>query len=116
MATDKDVLGQADALLKRHAISAPATGSDTGGVPILTELVDAPKAVDPAEELSMRVFAQVMADIEDRLVTDLERRLMRHLAQQVHAAASSAVGDLHLELANAIREAVTAAIKARQLK
>jgi hypothetical protein len=117
LASDKDILGQADALLRRHAISAPATGSDTGGVPVLTELVGVHKEdVDPDEELAMQVFAKVMADIEDRLVLDLERRLMRHLAPTVHAAASSAVGDLHQELANAIREAVAAALKARTVK
>ena len=113
---DKDILGQADALLRRHAISAPATASDTGGVPVLTDLVGAHKESDPDEELALQVFAQVMAEIEDRLVLDLERRLMRHLAPSVHAAASSAVGDLHQELANAIREAVAAALKARTLK
>jgi hypothetical protein len=111
VASDKDVLGKADALLRRHAISAPMTGSDTGGVPVLTDLVGTPKPQeDPVEELAMRVFAQAMAQVEDRIVTDLERRLMRHLAAQVHSAASSAVADIHLEIASAVREAVRAAL------
>lgn len=117
MAGEKDILGQADALLRRHAISAPATGSDTGGVPVLTDLVGADAhEVDPDEELVTQIFAKVMADVEDRLVLDLERRLMRHLAPAVHAAASSAIGDLHQQLALSIREAITAAIKARTVK
>ena len=118
---DKDILGKADALLRRHSLGAPATGSDTGGVPVLTDLVgetakpaapESPAAPDVAKE----VFAQVMADIEDRLVVDLERRLMRHLAPQVHAAVSAAMGELHQQLADAVAKAVAQALEARQIK
>ena len=116
--SDKDVLGKADGLMRRHAISAPATGSDTGGVPILTELVDAPAFVgDPAsEELAREVFNRVMAEVEGRLAADLENRLAQHLVPQVHAAVASALGDLRQELANAIGDAVSAALAQRQVK
>ena len=114
MAGEKDVLGKADALLRRHSVAAPATGIDTGGVPILTELVDAP--VEDAEELKREVFTRVMAEVEGRLAADLEARLAQHLVPQVHAAVASALGDLRQELANAIGDAVAQAIERRQVK
>jgi len=114
MASDKDVLGQADALLHRHTAAAP--GSETGGVPTLTDLVDAPGAANATSELAREVFTRVMAEVEGRLAADLERRLLEHLVPQVHAAIVSALGDLHQELANAIGDAVAAALAARQVK
>lgn len=112
MASDKDVLGKADALLKRHAQGGP----DSGGVPTLTELVHDPRAKAAMEELSREIFNRVMAEVEGRLAADLEKRLVQHLVPQVHAAVASALGDLHQELANAIGDAVTAALRDRQLK
>jgi len=112
VASDKDVLGKADALLKRHGQG----GSDPGGVPVLTELVHDPRAKAAIEELSREIFNRVMAEVEGRLAADLEKRLVQHLVPQVHAAVASALGDLHQELANAIGDAVTAALKDRQLK
>jgi hypothetical protein len=116
MANEKDVLGKADALLRRHAVSAPASGTDTGGVPILTEFVDAPplEGVDN-EALARDVFARVMAEVEGRLADDLEKRLAQHLVPQVHAAVASALGDLRQELANAIGDAVAEALSARKV-
>lgn len=116
MSSDKDVLGKADALLRRHALSAPAGASDTGGVPILTELVDAPAFVGEEAELAREVFDRVMAEVEGRLAADLENRLAQHLVPQVHAAVASALGDLRQELANAIGDAVSQAIARRQVK
>ena len=114
MASDKDVLGQADALLSRHSISAPATGSDTGGVPVLTDLLEDPNA--PDAELAREVFRRVMLEVEGRLAKDLEHRLALQLVPHVHAAVASAIGDLRQELANAIGDAVAEAIKARAVK
>ena len=112
MASDKDVLGKADALLKRHG----QAGADGAGVPVLTELVHDPRAKAAIEELSREIFNRVMAEVEGRLAADLEKRLVQHLVPQVHTAVASALGDLHQELANAIGDAVTAALKDRQLK
>ena len=112
MASDKDVLGKADGLIRRHSPS----GSDTGSVPILTDLVHDPRAKAAAEELARDVFNRVMAEVEGRLAADLEKRLVQHLVPQVHTAVASAIGDLHQELANAIGDAVAAALKDRQLK
>jgi hypothetical protein len=114
MAGDKDLLGKADALLRRHAISAPASGVDTGGVPILTEMVGAPPDEALNEALAHEVFTRVMAEVEGRLAADLEKRLAQHLVPQVHAAVASALGDLRQELANAIGDAVAEALSARK--
>ena len=112
MASDKDVLGKADALLRRHG----TPGSETGGVPVLTDLIHDPKARAATEELARDVFNRVMAEVEGRLAADLEKRLVQHLVPQVHTAVASALGDLHQELANAIGDAVAAALKDRQVK
>ena len=111
MASDKDVLGKADALLRRHAV-----GTETGGVPVLTDFIHDPKARAATEDIARDVFNRVMAEVEGRLAADLEKRLVQHLVPQVHTAVASALGDLHQELANAIGDAVAAALKDRQLK
>jgi hypothetical protein len=111
VASDKDVLGKADALLKRHA-----QGGDGGGVPTLTELVHDPRAQAAMEELSREIFNRVLAEVEGRLAADLEKRLVQHLVPQVHTAVASALGDVRQELANAIGDAVTAALRDRELK
>lgn len=107
MASDKDIIGKADALLRRHS---PDSGSDTGGVPILTELIDAPGD----EALAREIFTRVMAEVERKLAADLEKRLAQHLVPQVHAAVASAIGDLRQELANAIGDAVADALRTRK--
>jgi hypothetical protein len=132
---DRDVLGKADALLRR-GIKPPADGSETGGVPVLTDLVETP-AEEPVEapepdafepppplsgmaevgpDLTREVIDRVLAEVEHRLAADLERRVLEHLTPQVHAAVASALGDLHQELANAIGDAVTEALRARQAR
>ena len=115
MPSDKDIFGKADGLMRR---GTPGAGSDTGAVPVLTELVDtaAKPAHEPSSDLAREVFARVMVEVEGRLAADLERRLMQHLVPQVHAAVASAIGDLHHELANAIGDAVTRALDSRHLK
>ena len=114
MSTDKDILGKADGLMKRHG-----TGVDTAAVPVLTDLVDAAAAAsagEPPSDLAREIFTRVLAEVEGRLAADLERRLTQHLVPQVHAAVASAIGDLHQELANAIGDAVHRALESRNLK
>ena len=106
---EKDVLGKADALLRR----ASGTGIDTGAVPMLTDLVDDPAA---NAELARDVYTRVMLQVEGRLAHDLEARLSQHLAGQIHAAVVAALTDLRQELANAIGDAVSEAIAQRQRK
>ena len=115
-ADDKDVFGKADALLRRHAASS--VGADPAAVPLLTDLYDMPvtEGSPAATELAHEVFSRVMAAVEERLAQDLEERLVQHLVPQVHAAVASALGDVRQELANAIGDAVSEALKARQVK
>ena len=110
MAGEKDVMGKADALLRRHA----SAGADTGGVPVLTDIVHDPRTKAMVDELALAIFNRVMAEVEGRLAADLEKRLVHHLVPQVHTAVASALGDLHQELANAIGDAVAAALRERQ--
>jgi hypothetical protein len=103
---EKDVLEKADSLLRKHAV-----GTETGSVPVLTDLVEDPAAT---AELAREVFRRVMPEVEGRLAADLEARLAQHLTAQVHGAVASAIGDLRQELANAIGDAVSEAIKLRK--
>ena len=111
MAGEKDVMGKADALLRRHA-----AGGEAGSVPVLTDFVHDPRAGQLTDELAREIFDRVMKEVEGRLAADLEKRLVQHLVPQVHTAVASALGDLHQELANAIGDAVIAALRERQVK
>jgi hypothetical protein len=105
---DKDILGRADALLKR---TAPRPGeNETGAFPVLTDFIEDKSATD---ELAKEVFKRVMLQVEGRLSHDLETRLAQHLAPQIHTAVISALGDLRQELAKSISDAVHEAIAAR---
>jgi hypothetical protein len=114
--SEKDVLGKADALLRRH--SSSPVGTETGSVPVLTDIID-PHAGEDApgdlaqDDLAQQVLRRVMAQVEERLAAELERRLALHLVPQVHAAVASALGDLRQELADAIGDAVAQALKDR---
>lgn len=114
MPADKDVLGKADALLRRAGGSP--IGTATGGVPVLTELVAAPHAPGEDSELARVVFERVWGEVEGRLAAELERRLAQHLVPQVHTAVASAIGDLRQELANAIGDAIKEALARRDAK
>ena len=111
---DKDVLGKADALLRRHSLPLPGSGGDTGGVPILTELIEPQRAENA--DLAQALFERVMKEVEGRLAVDLERRLAQHIVGQVHAAVASAISDLHQELANAIGDAIRQELERRKVK
>ena len=108
---DDDVLGKADALLRRHSVARPAGGADTGGIPVLTDIVG---GTMPDGELAQEVFRTVMEQVEGRLAADLENRLSLQLVPQIHAAVAAALADLRQELANAIGDAVTEALSKRR--
>lgn len=110
---DKDVLGKADALLRRHSTTP---GADTEAVPVLTDLIQDPALRSPADELAHEVFRRVLAEIEGRLAADFEQRVAQHIVSQVHAAVASALGDLRQELANAVGDAVKEALRNRPVK
>jgi hypothetical protein len=107
---EKDVLGRADALLKRTAATNP---SDSGAFPVLTDFVEDKAAAD---ELAQDVYKRVMLQVEGRLAHDLEARLAHHLAPQIHAAVIAALGDVRQELAKSVADAVHEAIAARNKK
>jgi hypothetical protein len=111
---EKDILGKADGLMRRHAPAA-----DPASVPTLTEMVGPGAPSTPPTlhtDLAREIFARVMAEVETRLAADLEKRLNQHLVPQVHAAVASAIGDLHHELSNAIGDAINRALEHRNLK
>lgn len=111
MSDEKDILGKADALLRRHAGASPA--ADSSDVPLLTDLVEAPApAAPPTDPVQREVFDRVIAEVEKRLTAELERRVARQLAPQIHAAIAGAVADLHQDIARAIHEA----LKSRHVK
>ena len=104
---DKDLLGQADGLMRRHAV-----GSDTAAVPILTDLIDAPPAAAPIDSTlapaepalqepppppiegldAAAIEARIMADVDRRLAEEMER--VRHqLAGTVADAVRQALSD-----------------------
>ena len=125
MESDRDVLDKADALLKRHAPRAPGGGSDTGGIPVLTDLIDPSPATAPAPRASLDgpqralmqdIFHAVMAQVEDRLAIELEQRLAEHLIAEVHVAVAAAIGDLRPALADVIGDAISEALAARKLE
>lgn len=115
--SDKDVLGQADALLRRHNA---AIGTDTGSVPVLTDLLDAPPVPLPpasvAPALVNDVQQRVLEQLHGRLSEDLENRVLQHLVPQVHVAVATAVADLQQQLAELIGDAISEALRERQVK
>jgi hypothetical protein len=112
--SDDDILGKADALLKRHS---QRPGTDTGGVPLLTDLVEAPAPdAAPADPLAREVFTRVMAHIEGRLASDLHGRVAKELAPYIQSAVASAIGALRQEISQAVSKAVSEALEARQVK
>jgi len=113
---DRDLLGQADALLRRHSAGV---GAETGGIPVLTDLVEPPTPATGegiAHEIAQDVYRRVMGDVEGRLAAELEKRLVQHLSGEVHVAVASAVGDLRQDIANAIGDAVTQALERLKVK
>lgn len=105
----KDVLDKADALLRRRS----PVGTETSGVPVLTDLVDDPNAAKATGDLARDVFHRVMAEVEGHLAKDLEARLAQRIVPQVHAAVVEAIGDLRKDLANAINVAIADAFRNR---
>jgi hypothetical protein len=112
LADDEDVFGKADALLRRHSVAPPADGAQTGGVPVLTDLVDEPPDAEHAltSDIARAVFDRVIAEVEGRLTADLERRVAERLVPDVNSAVVSAIADLRPELAKTISEAVAEAL------
>ena len=124
MEDDRDILGKADALLRRHV--SPRTGSGDGAdVPVLTELITpwghvAPAAAPPREggipsrdTLTREVIAEVVDTVQARLAQDLEHRLAQQVTTEVQAAVAAVLGDLRQDIADAVGDAVAEALARR---
>ena len=124
MSDDSDIVGKADALLRRHgAIGGPE--AEPEGVPVLRELVSpaspmrgamavpAPRADD---RLTKDIVAEVVNAVQARLALDLERRLSQQLIADVQATLTATLADLRQDVANAVGDAVAEALSRRPNK
>jgi hypothetical protein len=144
MSDDRDILGKADALLRRHV---PPRTESIDDVPVLTELItpgaappdhvtpgDAPPAAVPLldsiphgqprpgdhapgeADFNRELVAEVVNAVHARLARDFERRLAQHLVTEFQATVAATLGDLHQDIANAVGDAVAAALARRHGK
>jgi hypothetical protein len=130
LADDRDILGKADALLRRHV--PPRTGSgDSGDVPVLTELItpgavpaassareEPPVATPPSapgHDVALRreLVAEVVSTVQARLARDLERRIAEHATAEIRASIAAALEGLQDDIAAAARDAVAEALARR---
>ncbi|MBL0140531.1 MAG: hypothetical protein IPP91_00250 [Betaproteobacteria bacterium] len=132
MEDDRDILGKADALLRRH-VPPRAEDGDSADFPVLTEVITrggtpaagpAAPAAPPAQvhdrtmaagddEYTRALIAEVVNAVQSRLARDLERRLTQQVAAEVHASVAATLGDLRQEIANAVGDAVAEALARR---
>ena len=138
MASEKDLLDKADALLRRHSLGQ---GSETGTYPVLTDLVVPPELQQPQErapdeapqaapepppapqeapqpqpqdaQLHDELVARVLAQLRTTLGIEMERQVAETLAPQLRAAVAEALGGLQERLAGLVADAVTRALEER---
>jgi hypothetical protein len=113
MADDDDILGKADALLRRSLGARP--GGETGNYPVLTDFVDVAGSTD-ATMLAGEVSMQVMATVEARLAHELERRVTERLGGSVSVAIATVLAELRPQLADIVATAVSEALARREVK
>lgn len=131
MEDDGDILGKADALLRRHVPPRPGAGEATD-VPVLTELITPGAPVAPATvlddlplapppipaqapgaHLPPELVAGIVDTVQAHLAQDLERKLATHVTAEVHAAVAAAVANLRQDIAAAVGDAVAEALARR---
>jgi hypothetical protein len=132
MADDSDILGKADALLRRH-VPPRATAAEGSDVPVLRELITPgapsaapqPSATSPApavppqaaatsgDDFRRELVAEVVRAVHLRLAQDLERRLTQHLVAEVQSSVAATLADLRQDIANAVGDAVAEALARR---
>ena len=113
MAGNDDILGKADALLRRSA--GTPVGSDTAAVPVLTDFVDVAGSED-ATVLAGEVSMQVMATVEANITAEIERRVSEQLAGSLKEAIHSALEEIRPTLADTVAHAVAEALQKRNVK
>jgi len=114
MAGSDDILGKADALLRRSA-GTPPPAADPNAVPVLTDFVDVAGSED-ATMLAGEVSMQVMAAVEAQIATQLQDRVTEQLSGSVKEAVAAALEGIRPTLADAVAHAVAQALERRQVK
>ncbi len=113
---DRDILGKADALLRRHVPARAHSGE--GDIPVLTELITPGDTQPPAPPLAAvegddsnsALIAEIARAVQSRLENDFEQRLTQQVTADVQAGIAAALEDMRREIADAVREAVSAAL------
>lgn len=121
---DRDILGKADALLRRHVPprASPGEGAD---IPVLTELITpggvappsppAPEAAGAGEpESDAELVDKISRAVQSRLEHELERRLILQVTADVQTSVTAALEELRGDIAEAVRDAVTEALAGRR--
>jgi hypothetical protein len=122
MSEPEDLLGRADALLKRYHPSSPGAQAE---VPVLTEVVANPPPVAPqaaptqnaptkAEllELEQRLKQNILDSIGSHVAKIIEEPLKVRLDAHLHRALAGLSAQLKTDLEVLIREAVARAVEA----
>ena len=97
--SDKDLIGKADGLMRRHS----AVGSDTSSFPVLTDLVEIPPAAEPIETASVPQPASA-ADETLPGSEELTELVMRKVDQRLEAEMRRVRGEIAEAVAAAVRE------------
>jgi hypothetical protein len=111
MATEKDLLDKADALLRRHALGA--AGGETGTYPVLTDLIGAPEPQQPDTSLREELVERVLKELRTQVGVEMERQVAETLAPQLRAAVAEALAGMQERLATLVAEAVAKALEER---
>ena len=126
MDKERELAGKVDALLGKHStMPRPADAVDDRNVPVLTEVVSAPRwepeSVDTSavlrqlseleiDSLSHEILTRVYGKLDRELAAKLEDRIAAQLAIQINAAITHVISDMRQEIANEIGDAVNAAL------
>jgi hypothetical protein len=114
MQDDHDILGKADALLRRHVPQNAGSG-EGADVPVLTELITpgGDRPATPDDEYKRKLIAEVVSAVQARLAQDLEHHLTRKVIAEVHVSVAAALGDIQQDIATIVADAVAEALARR---
>jgi hypothetical protein len=110
------VIGRTDALLKKHRPRANPKFAGTPvqnlDIPVLTEVVEAAPAEAPAaaDELTQRLQAEVLRNLQPQIESLLDARLAQTLASLLEQVRHGMEAELKVSLRATVRDAVAAAI------
>ena len=97
--SDKDLIGKADGLMRRHN----AVGSDTSSFPVLTDLVETPPAAGPIETAAVEQPAAAAGEALPGS-DELTELVMRKVDQRLEAEMRRMRGEIAEAVAAAVRE------------